>query len=96
MRIQRNYRKCIFQTPRDLLARIQDTCFMYICIFGFKSASTFKVLGARNEMVMDDYDGQMIFGNLVAPKLPYIRPTGEEKPHPGNLSRPGIEPGPAA
>ena len=32
-------------------------------------------------------------------KLPQICPTGEEnlkKPHPGNLSRPGIEPGPAA
>ena len=45
----------------------------------------------------DDNDGQMIFGDL---KLPDICLTGEEKPrkklHPGNLSRPGIEPGPAA
>ena len=44
----------------------------------------------------DDNDGQMIFGNLVGLKLPDICLTGEEKPHPGNLSRPGIEPGPAA
>ena len=61
--------------------------------------STSQVIGARNEMMMDDYDGQMIFGDLVGLKLPDIRLTGEEKtpkkPHPGNLSRPGIEPGPA-
>ena len=51
-------------------------------------------------MMMDDYDGQMIFGDLVGLKLPDIRPSSEEKPpkkpHPGNLSQPGIEPGPAA
>ena len=33
-------------------------------------------------------------------KFPDIRLTGEEKPpkkpHPGNLSRPGVQPGPAA
>ena len=52
---------------------------MYVCIFGFKGASTSKVIGARNEM-MDDYDGQMIFGDLVGLKLPDIRLTGEEKP----------------
>ena len=49
--------------------------------------------------MMDDYDGQMIFGDLVGLKLPDIRLKGEgntEKPHPGNLSQPGIEPGPAA
>ena len=51
-----------------------------ICIFGFKGASTSKVIGARNEMIMDDYDGQMIFGDLVGLKLPDIRLTGEEKP----------------
>ena len=48
---------------------------------------------------MDDYDGQMMFGDLLGLKLPDIRLTDEEKPrkkpHPGNLSRPGIEPGPA-
>ena len=49
-------------------------------------------------MIMDDYDGQMIFGDLVGLSLPDIRLTGEEKPrkNPGNLCRPGIEPGPAA
>ena len=31
-------------------------------------------------MVMGDYDGQMIFGDLVGLKLPDIRLTGEEKP----------------
>ena len=50
--------------------------------------------------VMNDYDGQMIFGDLVGLKLPDIRLTVrknlEKKPHPKNLSRSGIEPGPAA
>ena len=76
---------------------------MYVYIFGFKGTSTSKVIGARNEMMMDDYGGQMIFGDLVGlKKLPDIRLTGEEKPqkkkkpHPGNLSRPGIKPGPTA
>ena len=31
-------------------------------------------------MMMDDYDGQMICGDLVGLKLPDIRLTGEEKP----------------
>ena len=31
-------------------------------------------------MMMNDYDGQMIFGELVGLKLPDIRLTGEEKP----------------
>ena len=53
---------------------------MYVCIFRFKGASTSKVIGARNEMMMDDYDGQMIFGDLVGLKLPDNRLTGEEKP----------------
>ena len=48
----------------------------------------------------DDYDGQMIFGDLRGLKLLDICLTGEEKPrkkpHPGNQSRPGIEPEPAA
>ena len=30
--------------------------------------------------MMDDYDGQMIFGDLVGLKLPDIRLIGEEKP----------------
>ena len=52
----------------------------HVCIFGFKGTSTSKVSGARNEMMMDDYDGQIIFGDLVDLKLPDIRLTGEEKP----------------
>ena len=54
----------------------------HVCvyIFGFKGALTSKVIGARNEMMMDDYDGQMIFGDLVGLKLPDIRLAGEEKP----------------
>ena len=44
----------------------------------------------------DHYGGQMIFGDLVGLKFPDICLIGEEKPHPGNLSQPGIEPGPAA
>ena len=63
---------------------------MYVCIrlLGFKGASTAKVIGARNEMMMDDYDGQMIFGDLVGLKLPDIRLIDEQnpprKPLPGN------------
>ena len=49
-------------------------------IFGFKGASTSQVIGARNEMMMDDYYGQMIFGDLVGLNLPDICLTGEEKP----------------
>ena len=51
-----------------------------VCIFGFKGASTSQVIGAHNEMMMDDYDGQMIFRGLVGLKLPDICLTGEEKP----------------
>ena len=53
---------------------------MYACIFGYKDASTSQVIGARNEMIMDDYDGQMIFRDLGSLKLPDIRLIGEEKP----------------
>ena len=62
-------------------------------------ASTSQVIGARNEMIMDDYDGQMMFGDLEGLKLPDIRLRGEENPKktsPRKLSRSGIEPGPAA
>ena len=51
-----------------------------VCIFGLKDASTSQVNGARDEMMMDDYDGQMVFGDLVGLKLPDIRLTGEKKP----------------
>ena len=50
-------------------------------------------------MMMDDNDGQMIVGDLGGLKLPDICLTGEEKPRkkqPGNLTRQGIDPGPAA
>ena len=57
-----------------------DYVCMYICILGFKGTSTSKVIGARNEMMMDDNDGQMIFEDLVGLKLPDIRLAGEEKP----------------
>ena len=58
-----------------------DTCWYSVdCIFWLKGASTSKVIGARNEMRMDDYDGQMIVGDLVGLKLPDIRLTGEGKP----------------
>ena len=49
-------------------------------LFRFKGASTSQVIGARNEMMMDDYDGHRRFGDLVGLKLPDIRLTGEEKP----------------
>ena len=52
----------------------------YVCIFGFKGASTSEVIGARNEMMMDDNDGQMIFVDLVGLNLTDIRLTGEENP----------------
>ena len=38
----------------------------YVCMFGFKGASISKVIGARNEMMMDDYDGQRYSGTLWA------------------------------
>ena len=49
-------------------------------------------------MMRDGNDGQMIFGDLAGLKLPDIHLTGEEKPRKNltHLSRPGIEPGPAA
>ena len=58
--------------------------------------STHSVIPTRR-IWNDDDDGHMIFGDL---KFPDICLTGEEKPrkkpHPGNLSRSGIEPGPVA
>ena len=53
-------------------------CFEYIG--GFQGASTSQVIGASNEMIMDDYDGQMMFGNLVGLKHPDICLTDEGKP----------------
>ena len=72
---------------------------MYV-YWRFQDTSTSQVIGARNEMIMDDYDGQMMFGDLVGLKLHDIRLTDEEKPrkkyHPGTFSRQGFKPGPAA
>ena len=63
-------------------------------IWGFRARQHLR------SFMMDDYDGQMIFGDLEGLKIPDIRLTGEEKhrkkPRPGSSSRPGIEPGPAA
>ena len=68
---------------------------MYVCMYVYLG------LRARQHLwslapVMKWWWMIMIFGDLVGLKLPDIRLTGEEKPHPGNMSRPGIEPGPAA
>ena len=61
--------------------------------------STHSVIPTRR-IWNDDDDGQMVFGKLGGLKFPDICLTGEEKPrnkpHPGDLSRPGIEPGPAS
>ena len=52
-----------------------------MCVYlRFLGASTSQVIGARNQMIMDDDDGQMIFGDLMGLTLPGIRLTGEEKP----------------
>ena len=89
-----------FEDPLQLILLLLAIGQLVYVYFGFKGASTSKVIGARNEMMMDDYDGQMIFGDLVGLKHPDIHLTGEVNPqkktHTGNLSRPGIEPGPAA
>ena len=42
--------------------------------------STSQVTGVCNEMRMDDYNGQMIFGDPVGLKLPDICLTSEKKP----------------
>ena len=61
--------------------------------------STHSVIPTRRRW-NDDDEGQMIFRDLGGLKFPDICLTGEEKPRkkpqPGNLSRPGIEPEPAA
>ena len=61
--------------------------------------STHLVIPTRRRW-NDDYDGKMIFGDPGGPKVSWHlsdrRGKPRKKPHPGNLSRPGIEPGPAA
>ena len=61
--------------------------------------STHSVIPTRR-IWNDDYDSQMIFGDLGGLNFPDIYLSDRwgktpKKPHPGNLSRPGIEPGPA-
>ena len=67
---------------------------------GLRARQRLRSVAPVMKMMMDDYDGQIIFGDLVGLKLPDIRLTGEKKPqkkpHPGNLSRQGIETGPDA
>ena len=57
----------------------QQSACMYVYL-RFQGTSTSQVIDACNEMIMDDYDGQMIFGDIVGPKLPDIHLTSEEKP----------------
>ena len=66
--------------PYVIFKRVHILCLFCICIFGFKDASTSQVIGARNEMMKDDNDGQIMFGDLVGRKLPDIHLTDEEKP----------------
>ena len=74
---------------------------MYVCIFDvFRARQHLRLLAPVMNDEDDDNDGQTIFKDLGGLKLPDICLTGKEnprkKPHPGNLFRPGIEPGPAA
>ena len=64
----------------------------------FKGASTSQVISARNEwlgmiMMAKWYSGT--WGPKASWHLSYRCGKTPKKPHPGNLSRPGIEPGPA-
>ena len=52
---------------------------MYVYL-GLRARQHLRSLSPVNEMMMDDYDGQMIVGDLVGLKLPDIRLTGDEKP----------------
>ena len=68
-------------------------------IWGFRACQHLSSLVP----VMNDYGWEWLPNDIRGPwglKLPDICITGEEKtpknPHPGNLSRPGIEPGPTA
>ena len=68
-------------------------------LYIFEGESTSQVIGARNEwlwmiMMAKWYSG--ILGPKASWHLSYGWGKTPKKPHPGNLSRPGIEPGPAA
>ena len=79
-----NNRKNVWRVVNEIPMRhylfVLLILYLLYVYLGFKGASTSKVIGAHNEMMMDDYYGQMIFGDLVGLKLPDIRLTGEEKP----------------
>ena len=79
-RIRNTEIRRMMHAERTIMDEIEHRRLKYVCIFGFKGASTSQVIGTRNEMMSDDNDGQMIFGELVGLKLPDIRLTGEEKP----------------
>ena len=96
------YRRCstwrpsIAMHPSALRQRLWRVC-MYVCIFGFKGASTSKVIGARNDDWLwwpNDIRGPC--GPKASWHSSYRWGKTPKNPHPGNLSRPGIEPGPAA
>ena len=59
-----------------------------VCMYirGFRARQHLRSLAP----IMNDYDGQMIFGDLVGLMLPYRWGKTPKKPHPGNLSRPLI------
>ena len=62
---------------------------MYVGIYEVLGRVNISGHWRLNEMIVDDYDGQMIFGDLLGLKLSDIRLTGEENPektHPGSLS----------
>ena len=56
---------------KNIICRILN----YSELLGFR-ARQHQVIGVRNEMIMDDYYGQMMFGDLVGLKIPDIRLTG--------------------
>ena len=49
-------------------------------IGGFRARQLLRSLAPVIKMIMDDDDGQMIFGDLMGLKRPDIRLTDEEKP----------------
>ena len=66
----------------------------FVCIFEVLGHVNISGHGARNEMIMNDIRGPC--GPKVSWHSSYRWGKTPKKPHPGNLSRLGIEPGPAA
>ena len=70
-----------------------------ICIFEVLGRATSQVIGARNEwlwMIMMAKCNSGTVGSKASCHLSYRWGKTPKKPHPRNLSRPGIEPWPAA